>query len=160
LISCRGFSFVVKDCGGFTHATRHTQACTDRGDRVESASHRAREGMDMLYAALHVHLLIHPWVLLIVFAGPHVGAVPRRRNDVVAHFEMIEHADRGVISLSFQIPVGPPQYHVCNRNYYNYSPPPHSIRIPFGSDLLQSHAPPARKNPRERIVRHGQIEGR
>ena len=64
----------------------------------------SRKGRHGHVGMLRFDLLIHPWVLLNVFIGPHVGAAPRRRNDVVAHFEMIEHADRGEISLSSQIP--------------------------------------------------------
>jgi hypothetical protein len=81
---------VLKGLPWFARATRHAQACADRSDRVEPAGHRSRKGRHGLVRCV-ANLLIHLWVLLTVFAGRHVGMVPRRGSDAVAHFETSMH---------------------------------------------------------------------
>jgi hypothetical protein len=64
---------------------KHAQTAAIEWNRRAIA--RAKAGMDVSCTlGSRVHLLIHPWVLLTIFAGPHVGAVPQRGNNV-AYFE-------------------------------------------------------------------------
>jgi hypothetical protein len=63
---------------------KHAQIAAIQWNRQVIA--RVKAGMDV-----SCHWFIscyHPWVLLTTFTGPQIGAVPRRGNDVVKHFEM------------------------------------------------------------------------
>ena len=67
---------------------KHAQIAAIKWNRQEIARMKADTDECCTLGPL-VHLLIYPLgAILISFAGPHVGVVPRHGNKVVAQFEM------------------------------------------------------------------------